>query len=114
MDKELKELHDLYDKHNPVWLCTLLGPMRVNGQRVVTAMGACSCGCGIYTGSTKYAPPEGDWVWEQAPTYEGASVGEKWQAAYMSALTHNKVLAAARDASLKERDPCQEKPSPNG
>jgi hypothetical protein len=113
MDKELKELHDLYKKHDPIWICSLLGPIGVNGQRVITAMGHCSCGCGIYTASTKYAPPEGEWAWEAAPLYEGASVGEKWQKAYQTALRCNADLRAARDASLKEHANAQKAPADN-
>lgn len=101
MDKELKELHDLYNKHEPIWMATLIA-VSPSGIQLAAAIGLCACGNGVYTGYTKAVPVVGDWTWEEAPIRPNISVGEMWRPSFDAVIRGNAELGAARQRSISE------------
>ena len=107
MDKELVELHDLYNKHDPIWVATLIGPVGMQGRNLIVAVGACPCGMGVFTSMTAYKPTEqeplGEWMWEKAPLSTTLQVDGAWKEPFEKLMSHNPELLEAHKVYLESR-----------
>lgn len=60
---ELKELHDLYDKHEPSHIVTINLPYVVGGTVSFSALGVCACGHAFFTATIQHGVIDKPWEW---------------------------------------------------
>lgn len=113
MDKELVELHELYNKHDPVWIASLLGPIGIAGKQLVVAVGLCPCGMGVFSSLTAYKPEENnktdkDWKWERAPLETVLEVEGAWKGGFEKLMRCNAKLADAQRTYVEHRKKAEE------